>query len=47
MILLNIKNFWNINCIFSFIKMETIMDLQAEIKWIESALSESKDPTFV
>lgn len=23
------------------------MDLQAEIKWIESALSESKDPTFV
>ena len=24
-----------------------IMDLQAEIKWIEKALSESKDPTFV
>lgn len=23
------------------------MDLQAEIKWIETALSESKDPTFV
>lgn len=23
------------------------MDIQAEIKWIESALSESKDPTFV
>lgn len=23
------------------------MDLQAEIKWIEAALSESKDPTFV
>ena len=23
------------------------MDLQAEIKWIETALSESKDPTFI
>ena len=23
------------------------MDLQAEIKWIQTALSESKDPTFV
>ena len=23
------------------------MDLQAEIKWIESALLESKDPTFI
>jgi len=23
------------------------MDLQAEIKWIQKALSESKDPTFV
>lgn len=23
------------------------MDLQAEIKWIEAALSESKDPTFI
>lgn len=23
------------------------MDLQAEIKWIETALKESKDPTFV
>lgn len=23
------------------------MDIQAEIKWIENALSESKDPTFV
>lgn len=23
------------------------MDLQAEIKWIEKALSESKDPTFI
>jgi predicted transcriptional regulator len=24
-----------------------IMDLQAEIKWIETALSESNDPTFI
>jgi len=24
-----------------------IMDLQAEIKWIQTALLESKDPTFV
>ncbi len=24
-----------------------IMDLQGEIKWIETALRESKDPTFV
>ena len=23
------------------------MNLQAEIKWIENALSESKDPTFI
>lgn len=23
------------------------MDLQAEIKWIEAALSESNDPTFI
>lgn len=23
------------------------MNLQAEIKWIETALSESKDPTFI
>lgn len=23
------------------------MDFQAEIKWIEAALSESKDPTFI
>ncbi|QJP34835.1 hypothetical protein F0365_10745 [Nonlabens sp. Ci31] len=23
------------------------MDLQSEIKWIEAALSESKDPTFI
>jgi hypothetical protein len=28
-------------------KKKNIMDLQAEIKWIETALSESKDPTFV
>ena len=28
------------------VKMK-VMDLQAEIKWIETALSESKDPTFV
>lgn len=24
-----------------------IIDLQAEIKWIQTALTESKDPTFV
>ncbi|AUS06967.1 hypothetical protein [Pseudotamlana carrageenivorans] len=28
-------------------KMNITMDLQAEIKWIEAALSESKDPTFI
>lgn len=25
----------------------SVMDLQAEIKWIQTALAESKDPTFI
>jgi predicted Zn-dependent protease len=28
-------------------KKKNSMDIQAEIKWIQNALSESKDPTFV
>ncbi len=28
-------------------KKKNNMDIQAEIKWIQKALSESKDPTFV
>lgn len=28
-------------------KKKNGMDIQAEIKWIQKALSESKDPTFV
>lgn len=30
-----------------YTKKHIIMDLQAEINWIQTALSESKDPTFI